>query len=110
MLEFSTVGELIGPCCQWSPMDVCKLSVPLMLRLWQELQEIKPDLDSRGSKKSFLPNSIFALFLTAAAGIGWIGSLDNAQEVEIEIAISAVVKVPSFMIIPFTGQEAQERT
>src|SRR3989338_9557624 len=110
MLEFSTVGELIGPCCQWSPMDVCKLSVPPMLRLWQELQEMKPDLESLGSKKSFLPNSIFALFLTDAAWIGWMGSLDAAQEVEIEITISAAVKLPSFMIIPFAGQEIQERT
>src|SRR3989338_9354173 len=85
MLEFSTVGALIGPCCQWSPMDVCKLSVPPRLRLWQELQEMKPDLDRRGSKKSFLPNSTIALFLTDAAGMGWIGSLATAPEAETEI-------------------------
>src|SRR5215217_3845774 len=48
MLEFNTVGELIGPSCQLCPMEVCRLSVPPILRLWQELQEINPDLDRRG--------------------------------------------------------------
>ena len=49
-LEFSTVGELMGPCCHLWPMDVLRLSVPPMLRLWQELQEMKPDWERRGSK------------------------------------------------------------
>jgi hypothetical protein len=49
-LEFSTVGELIGPCCHLSPIEVLMLSVPPIDRLWQELQEMKPDLDRRGSK------------------------------------------------------------
>ncbi len=50
MLELSTVGELIGPRCQLCPIEVLRLSVPPMLRLWQELQEMKPDFESRGSK------------------------------------------------------------
>ena len=50
MLAFSTVGALIGPCFQWSPMEVLRLSVPPMLRLWHELQEMKPDFDNRVSK------------------------------------------------------------
>jgi len=72
-----------------------------MLRLWQELQEIKPDLDSRGSKNSFLPNSSIALFFTGAAVIGWIGSLVAAQDAEVEMNISDAAKVPSLMITPF---------
>ena len=60
MLELSTVGALIGPRCQWSPIDVRRLSEPPMLRLWHELQEMKPDFDSRGSKKSFFPSSTIA--------------------------------------------------
>jgi len=49
-LEFSTVGALIGPCCHLSPIEVGMLSVPPIDRLWQELQEMKPDFDRRGSK------------------------------------------------------------
>src|SRR5690606_3541263 len=74
-LEFSTVGELIGPCCQLWPMEVGRLSVPPMDRLWQELQEMKPDLDRRGSKYSCLPSSTLAGLVILAGSIGWIGSL-----------------------------------
>jgi hypothetical protein len=45
-----------------------------MLRLWQELQEINPDFDRRGSKKSILPSSTMFSFFGVAAGIGWMGS------------------------------------
>ena len=48
--ELSTVGELIGPFCQLWPMEVLRLSVPPIDRLWQELQEMAPDLERRGSK------------------------------------------------------------
>jgi hypothetical protein len=51
-------------------MEVGKLSDPPMLKLWQELQEMNPDLDSLGSKKSFLPSATIALFLADAAGTG----------------------------------------
>ena len=70
MLEFSTVGELIGPRCQLWPIEVCRLSEPPMLRLWQELQEMKPDFESRGSKNSFLPSSTTAGRVTSAGRIG----------------------------------------
>jgi hypothetical protein len=60
MLEFSTVGALMGPLCQLWPTDVERLSLPPMLRLWHELQLMNPDRESRGSKKSFLPNSTTA--------------------------------------------------
>src|SRR3989338_1023196 len=72
--EFSTVGELIGPCCQLWPMEVLRLSVPPMLRLWQLLQEMKPDLDRRGSKTSFLPSSTAAGLTALGAGTGETGS------------------------------------
>src|SRR5574344_953686 len=75
MLELSTVGELIGPCAQLWPMEVFRLSLPPMDRLWQELQEIKPDLDRRGSNHSFLPSSTMAGLLTLGATSGEIGSL-----------------------------------
>jgi hypothetical protein len=45
-----------------------------MLKLWQELQEMNPDLDKRGSKKSILPNSTMSGFFGLAATIGLIGS------------------------------------
>src|SRR6218665_2065380 len=44
-LELSTVGELIGPSCQLWPMEVGRLSLPPMDRLWHELQEMKPERD-----------------------------------------------------------------
>src|SRR3990172_7299472 len=75
MLELRTVGELMGPSCQLWPMDVLMLSVPPIDKLWQELQEIKPDFDRRGSKKRFFPSSTKAGFLILAASMGWIGSL-----------------------------------
>jgi hypothetical protein len=46
-----------------------------MLKLWQELQEINPDIDKRGSKNNIFPNSTISAFSTFAGLIGWIGSL-----------------------------------
>src|SRR5690606_5193542 len=65
-LEFSTVGELIGPSCQLWPMEVGRLSLPPVLRLWQELQEMKPDMDSRGSNNNRLPRPTFSESVTVA--------------------------------------------
>lgn len=84
MLEFKTVGALIGPCCQAWPIEVGMLSVPPMLKLWHELQEIKPDLDNLGSKNNFLPSSTTAGFSGVNALIGLIGSLANTL---VEMAI-----------------------
>ena len=72
--EFSTVGELMPPFCQRSPTEAATLSLPPMLRLWQELQEMKPERDSRGSKNSFLPSSTLAGSVTLAGCSGWMGS------------------------------------
>jgi hypothetical protein len=68
MLEFSTVGALIGPFCQLSPIEDFRLSEPPILRLWHELHEMNPDAESRGSKYSFLPSSTIAGLPT---GAGW---------------------------------------
>ncbi|HNP25162.1 MAG TPA: hypothetical protein PKM20_00345 [Nitrosomonas sp.] len=46
-----------------------------MLKLWQELQEIKPDFDNRGSKNSILPSSTISGLAGFTALIGCIGSL-----------------------------------
>ncbi len=51
-----------------------------MPRLWQELQEIAPERDRRGSKNSFLPSSTLAGSLITAASIGWIGSCRGAPD------------------------------
>src|SRR5688500_17468334 len=59
-------------------MDEGRLSEPPMLRLWQELQEMNPDFDKRGSKKSILPSSTMFSFLGLAASIGWMGSSADA--------------------------------
>src|SRR5690606_7558186 len=69
-LEFSTVGELMSPCCQLWPIEALRLSEPPRLRLWQELQEMNPDFDSRGSKNSFLPSSACAASRTTAGAMG----------------------------------------
>jgi len=87
MLEFSTVGELIGPWCHLCPIEDFILSVPPILKLWQELQEMEADLDRRGSKKSILPNSTIPAFFGAAALIGWIGSL---ADVVVEAATAPI--------------------
>ncbi|RWX48078.1 hypothetical protein H206_05371 [Candidatus Electrothrix aarhusensis] len=54
-------------------MEVFRLSVPPRLRLWQELQEMNPDLESRGSKKSFLPSSALASLVPVAGAMGSTG-------------------------------------
>src|SRR5699024_9014837 len=74
-LEFKTVGELMGPCAQRSPMDDTRLSEPPMLRLWHELQEIKPERDKRGSKNSIFPSSTFSGLVITVSGIGCTGPL-----------------------------------
>jgi hypothetical protein len=51
-------------------MDVVRLSEPPILRLWQELQEMNPDFDRRGSKNSFFPSSVIAAFSVGAGAIG----------------------------------------
>jgi len=56
-------------------MEVGRLSVPPALRLWQELQEMNPDFDRRGSKNSCLPSSTLAGASLGAASSGWMGSL-----------------------------------
>src|SRR5690554_7537566 len=58
-------------------MEVGRLSLPPMDRLWQELQEMKPDIDRRGSNQSFLPSSTFSGSVTTAGSIGLISSLDR---------------------------------
>src|SRR5690606_27430204 len=91
-LEFSTVGELIGPRCQRSPMDVGRLSEPPIDRLWHELQEMKPDFERRGSKKSFLPSSALPRSICFGGRIGVIGSsrgLDGGEVWAIAVAARA---------------------
>src|SRR5687768_5252824 len=61
-------------------MDDGRLSDPPMLRLWQELQEMNPDFDKRGSKKSILPSSTMFSFFGFAASMGWMGSAAMAGE------------------------------
>src|SRR5512135_2584106 len=55
-----TVGALRPPCCQRWPIEVGSASAPPSPMLWQELQLMAWLADSRGSKYSILPNSIFA--------------------------------------------------
>lgn len=55
-------------------MEVLRLSVPPIDRLWQVLQEMIPDIDRRGSNHSFLPSSTLPASDTCAASIGLIGS------------------------------------
>src|SRR5690606_6473099 len=100
-LEFSTVGALIGPSCQLWPMEVGRLSLPPMLRLWQELQEMKPDFDSRGSKNSCLPSSTLAGSVILAGRIGWIGSLFGvmAQAWALSSSPAPNTSVFSFMVV-----------
>src|SRR5690606_30692506 len=78
MRELRTVGELMGPRCQLWPIEVLRLSEPPMLRLWQLLHEMKPDLESRGSKNSFFPSSTAAGLTAFGAGTGETGSSDCA--------------------------------
>src|SRR5690606_28584035 len=75
MLEVSTVGELIGPCCQVWPLEVVRLSLPPVDWLWQGLQAMEPERDRRGSKNSCLPSSTLAGLSILAGSIGLIGSL-----------------------------------
>src|SRR5690606_18941742 len=51
-----------------------RLSLPPVLRLWQELQEMKPDMDSRGSNHNCLPSSTFSGSVTVAGSMGLINS------------------------------------
>src|SRR5690606_11675134 len=76
-LELSTVGELIGPCCQLWPMELGRLSLPPMDRLWQELHEMNPERDRRGSKNNCLPNSTLAGSVISAGAMNCTGSLSG---------------------------------
>ena len=69
-LELSTVGELMGPFCQLWPMEVLRLSVPPIDRLWQELQEMAPDW--RGADRSELLAQFDQLGVLDHGG--WAGS------------------------------------
>jgi hypothetical protein len=68
-----------------------------MLRLWQELQEMKPDLDSRGSKNSFLPSSALAKLTCRTGGTGWIGS--SAQAFPHKTAARTTAETTHFLAI-----------
>src|SRR5687768_7589278 len=119
MLEFNTVGELIGPWCHLWPMDEGRLSEPPMLRLWQELQEMNPDFDKRGSKKSILPSSTMFSFLGLAASIGWMGSsaaaamaggaamvpTDSSDMINARIIIGNLLKNAAVVAQPITPNE-----
>src|SRR5690606_2759975 len=94
-LEFRTVGELIGPRCQRSPIEVGKLSEPPIDRLWHELHEMKPDLDRRGSKKSFLPSSAMPMLICFGGRIGVIGSSSGLAGGDIwAVAVAARIVAP----------------
>src|SRR5690606_35037599 len=64
------------------PMEDGRLSLPPMDRLWQELQEMNPDLERRGSKNNCLPSSTLAGLVILAGSIGWIGSLLGAAKAQ----------------------------
>src|SRR5687768_2221120 len=117
MLEFNTVGELIGPWCHLWPMDEGRLSEPPMLRLWQELQAMNPDFDKRGSKKSILPSSTMVWFLGLAASIGCMGSsaamaggaamvpTDSSDMINARIIIGTLLKNAAVVAQPITTNE-----
>jgi hypothetical protein len=69
-----------------------------MDRLWQELQEMKPDLDKRGSKNNFLPSSTSAGSATLTVLIGWMGSLIAAQVTLTPAKARLVIRVRIFMV------------
>jgi hypothetical protein len=53
------------------------------MTLWQELQEIVPSMERRGSKKSIFPKSILAEVIGLSAGTGALlgkGFIANAEE------------------------------
>src|SRR5690625_483547 len=97
-LEFKTVGEVMGPCAQRTAMAETKLSEPPMLRLWHELQEIKPERDKRGSKNNILPSSTFSGSVISAAGMGSTGTLRTdsalaAKAIQVDKANTESLKV-----------------
>ena len=53
-------------------MELVRLSVPLDIKLWHELHDRAPDLESRVSKYNFLPNSTFAGSVMFAGLMGLI--------------------------------------
>ena len=84
------------------------LSEPPMARLWHELQEMKPDLESRGSKNSFLPSSAMPRLMFCAGRMGLIGSLfatsARAATWTTASTASATAALRWFMSIPFLWQ------
>jgi hypothetical protein len=87
-----------------------------MLKLWQELQEIKPDFDNRVSKNNIFPSSTIAAFSGFTGLIGCIGSLaantctdinitptDNSEAVSLRIIIvENLLKNTAVMAQPVT--------
>src|SRR5690606_19601014 len=99
-LASGTVGELIGPSAQLWPLEVGRLSLPPLDRLWQELPEMTPDSDRRGSKQSFLPSSTFSGSVTTAGSIGLFSSLDrrSAWTWALMPILTATARVSSFFM------------
>src|SRR5690606_30393900 len=100
ILELSTVGELIGPCCQLCPIEVGRLSLPPILRLWHELQEIKPERDSLGSKKSFFPSSTLSGSVIINVWMGLIGSFARRSAITGDIFSMLNSPTNSILCIP----------
>jgi len=88
-----------------------------MLRLWQELQEMKPDLDNLGSKNNIFPSSTISAFSGFTGLMGCIGSLaantctdviimpiDNSEAVSVRIIIENLLKNTAVMAQPVTPE------
>src|SRR4051812_48244518 len=65
---FQTVGAERPPVFPATPTDTARLSVPLAITLWHELQETVPSLESLGSKKRFRPRWTFSAVVGLSAG------------------------------------------
>src|SRR5688572_18847963 len=101
-------------------MDEGRLSEPPMLRLWQELQEMNPDFDKRGSKKSILPSSTMFSFLGLSASMGWMGSsaavaggaamvpTDSSDMINARIIIGNLLKNAAVVAQPITPNKLKQ--
>src|SRR5690606_19729923 len=98
-LELNTVGEFTGPAFQPWPMEVLRLSVPPIDRLWQVLQEMIPDIDRRGSNHSFLPSSTLPASDTCAASIGLIGSSRTVAAHALPATANATATPSTFIFV-----------
>src|SRR5690554_2627770 len=73
----NTVGLFLGPTRPESPIAIVLWSTPAAPTTWQVLQEIIPERESRFSKNSIWPRSIFSSVIglssgaSASVGIGW---------------------------------------